>query len=80
MGNYGFGNFRAGNYAWDKLGKQWETMALVTLGLGMTTDRLGKPWETLDLVTFGLGITTGTGWGGHTSTHALYIFTCTYAC
>ena len=41
---------------------------------------LGRPWEAMDLVTFGLGITTGTGWGGHTCTHALYMFTRTYAC
>ena len=37
MGNNGFGNFRAGHYHWDRLGRQWETMDLVTFGLGITT-------------------------------------------
>ena len=36
MGNNGLGNFRAGDYHWDTLGRQLEAMALLTFGLGIT--------------------------------------------
>ena len=44
MGNHGFGNFGAGNYHRDRLGKPWETMDLVTFGLATTT---GAGWDTM---------------------------------
>ena len=42
MGNNGFGNFWAAHTTGAGLGKQWETMDLVTFGLGLGSN--GKQW------------------------------------
>ena len=78
MGGHGLGNFWAGDYLCDRLGRPHVHTCTVHVHVHLCM--LGRAREAMDLVTFELEITTGTGSGGHTCTHALYMFTCTYAC
>ena len=56
----------AGHTTETGLGKQWETMDLVTFGLDIPLGAgLGKQWEAMDLVTFGLDIPLGQRSGGN---------------
>ena len=81
LGGHGFRNFRTGHHHQDALGRP--CMHTCTLHVHVHLYMLKQAWEAreaMDLVTFELDVTTGTRSGGHTCTHALHMFTCTYTC
>ena len=78
QGGNGFGNFRAGNHYWDKLGRQREATGCNGFGKFQAGnhywDKLRRQREVMALITFGLGTTTGTRSGSNGRQSALVTF------